>query len=483
MKNPHFPCGLLGAPSTSRRDFLRHSALGFGALAFAGLMNGTAQAANPLSPRQPHFPARAKRVILLFLEGGISHMDTIDYKPELIRCHDEPLPESALPRKMREGRGEALSEFGQILHPVASFKQRGQSGLWISDAIPHIAEHADDLCILNGMIGDSTLHGTAVQQFHVGMPGLARPSLGAWLMYGLGTENENLPGFVVVSAPAGSNVNCGTAFLPGVYNSTILRDADKAASEKIRYLNDERLPRELRRKQLEFLQTMNRATAEQNGDERFESLIESNELAFRMQTEAPEVLNLDGESEATRELYGIGEKETDAFGRQCLIARRLAAAGVRFIQVTSKDWDHHGEIEDKLPRSCREVDKPIAGLLTDLKGRGLLDDTLVICSSEFGRTPNWQKLAGAKNKPAGRGHNPFGWSLWMAGGGVKRGFAYGRTDDFGYSAVEGRVHYHDLHATILHLLGLDHEKLTYTFAGRPYRLTDVYGEVVKEVLA
>jgi hypothetical protein len=357
----------------------------------------------------------------------------------------------------------------------------------MSDAIPNIASIADELCVLNGMVADSTEHGTAVQQFHTGMTALPRPSMGAWLLYGLGTENQNLPGFVVVSAPAGSNVNCGTDFLPGIYQSTMLRDSEKSDSEMIRHLNDKRLPRGLRRSQLDLLAEINREhTAASGHDPGLESLIESNELAFRMQSEAPQALDISQESEATLRMYGIGNKPTDAFGRQCLVARRLAESGVRFIQVTNKEWDHHRTIDQALPASCRGVDKPVAGLIADLKSRGLLDDTLVIWSGEFGRTPVGQGIAdiGKKGKSAlGRGHNPFGWSLFMAGGGVKRGFVHGKTDDFGYSAIQGRVHVHDLHATILHLLGLDHEKLTYMHAGRPYRLTDVYGEVVKEIVA
>jgi uncharacterized protein (DUF1501 family) len=280
-------------------------------------------------------------------------------------------------------------------------------------------------------------------------------------------------------------VTCGTDFLPGIYQSTILRDADKPESEKIRYLFDKRLPRDIRRKQLDFIQQFNRQQADALGnDNGLESLIETNELAFRMQVEAPEILDLTNETKEVEALYGIDNPTTAGFGRQCLLARRFAEAGVRFIQITSKGWDHHGEIAKRLPESTRKVDKPIAGLLADLSSRGLLDDTLVIWSGEFGRTPQWQSFGDNKKqgKPPGRGHNPFGWSLWMAGGGVKQGIVHGRTDDFGYSAIEGRVHMHDLHATILHLLGLDHERLTYTYAGRPYRLTDVYGEVVKEIL-
>lgn len=334
------------------------------------------------------------------------------------------------------------------------------------------------------MVADSTEHGTATQQIHTGMPVLPRPSMGSWLLYGLGSENENLPGFVVVSPPAGSSVNCGTNFLPGIYQSTILRDAEEANSDKVRYLVDRRLPRKVRRSQLSFLQQLNRQHAEQLGNpSRLDSLIEANELAFRMQAEAPEVLDIENESAEVKSLYGIGEKTTDSFGRQCLLARRLAAAGVRFIQVTSKAWDHHDNIDTNLPASCRRIDKPVAGLLADLKRTNLLEDTLVIWTGEFGRTPVSQGISKAKTKPPGRGHNPFGFSLFMAGGGVKAGHCHGATDEFGYSAISGRVHVHDLHATILHLLGMDHKRLTYSFGGRDYRLTDVFGRVVKEVIS
>ena len=486
IMNNDFPCGRVAEPAWSRRDFLRNTSLGMGSLALTSLLADQAVGANPLAPKRPHFRAKAKRVIMLFMEGGPSQMDTIDYKPELIARHEQSIPESATPLAIRQGKGEKLENFGSLYRPVAEFKQHGESGLWMSDALQNVALHADDLCIMNGMVCDTTEHGTATQQFHTGMPVLPRPSMGAWLMYGLGTANQNMPGFVVISPPAGSNVNCGTDFLPGIYQSTILRDADKPYSEKIRYLFDKRLPRSMRRNQLEFLQKLNTDHAERAGNEPdLESMIEANELAFRMQSEAPEVFDIESESAETHAMYGIGEKTTDAFGRQCLLARRMAEADVRFVQVTSKAWDHHDTITKLLPASCRKVDKPIAGLLTDLKARGLLDDTLVIWSGEFGRTPVYQRIGGLKNKgkPPGRGHNPFGWSLFMAGGGVKSGFNHGATDEFGYSAIEGRVHIHDFHATILHLLGLDHERLTFTHAGRPYRLTDVYGKVVEEILA
>lgn len=469
----------------SRRRMLQSCGAGFGSVAMAGLFASQSQAAdstNPLAPKNPHFPAKAKRVIFLFMEGGPSQVDLIDYKPQVNARSGEPIPVSIIPKKIREGKGEDPSQFGSLKGSIAQFRQRGKSGLWMSDLIPEIATHADDLCVLNGVIADSTEHGTATQQMHTGMPVLPRPSMGSWLLYGLGSENQNLPGFVVVSPPAGSSVNCGTDFLPGIYQSTLLRDADLPDSEKVRYLYDKRLPRNVRRSQLDFIQQMNARHSSRLGDSpQLESLIEANELAFRMQAEAPEVLDIETESAETKSLYGIGEKLTDSFGRQCLLARRLAEAGVRFIQVTSKAWDHHDSIDKMLPASCRKVDRPIAGLLADLKRKNLLDDTLVVWTGEFGRTPVSQ---GVKNaKALGRGHNPFGFSLFMAGGGVKQGFTHGATDEFGYSAIEGRVHVHDLHATILHLMGLDHKRLTYNFGGRDYRLTDVFGNVVKEVVS
>jgi hypothetical protein len=391
-----------------------------------------------------------------------------------------------MPQRWREGKGENPDDFGPIMATPVRFARHGRSGLWISDAIPHIARHADDLCLINSMVCDSPEHGTAVQQFHTGML-VPRPSMGAWITYGLGTENQDLPGFVVISPPAGSTVNCGSDFLPAIYQATVLRDADRADGEKIRYLSDPRLPPELRRQQLDFLRQLNRDHASRSGgDAVLESLIESFELAFRMQQGAPEVLDTSRESAETMDLYGIGSPETDGFGRQCLLARRLADAGVRFIQVTSKGWDHHGAMYRSLRTSCGRVDRPIAGLLTDLKRRGLLDDTLVIWSGEFGRTPLVQGVRGRREinfDTLGRGHNSYGWSLWLAGGGVKGGFCHGRTDDFGFQAVENPVHVHDLHATILHLLGLDHEQLTYRHAGRDFRLTDVHGRVVREILA
>ena len=481
-----FPCGQVAVPAASRREFLQQTALGFGSLALTSLLARSAKAASPLASRPPLLPARAKRVILLFMEGGPSHVDLIDYKPELFRRHGERLSPELMPQRWREGKGENPDDFGPIMATPVKFARHGQSGMWLSDAIPEIARHADDLCLINGMVCDSPEHGTAVQQFHTGML-VPRPSMGAWIVYGLGTENQALPGFVVVSPPAGSTVNCGSDFLPAVYQATLLRDADRADGDKIRYLSDSRLPPDLRRQQLDLLRQINRDHADRAAnDSRLESMIESFELAFRMQQGAPEVLDTSKETAETLALYGIGAGETDSFGRQCLLARRLAEAGVRFIQVTSKGWDHHGSMFSSLKKSCGRVDKPIAGLLADLKRRSLLADTLVIWSGEFGRTPLVQGVKGKKEinfASLGRGHNSYGWSLWLAGGGAKGGIGHGKTDDFGFQTVENQVHVHDLHATILHLLGLDHEKLTYRHGGRNFRLTDVHGRVVKEILA
>jgi hypothetical protein len=488
-----FPCGQVASMVGSRRDFLSRAGLGIGSIALAQMLQATsatslASESNPLAAKIPHFAPRAKRIIFLFMEGGPSQCDLIDYKPALIKHHDEPIPFEMTPKRIREGKGEKFENFGSLMGPLAKFQQRGDSGLWMSDLIPHMASHADDLCILNGMNSDSTEHGTAISQLHTGQLVLPRPSMGAWLLYGLGTENQDMPGFVVVSQPTGTAINCGTAFLPSIYQATTLHDTEKAKGDRIRYLNDGRLPRDVRRKELAFLQSLNRDHLARAGeDKQLDAMIESFELAFRMQQTAPEILDIDRESDATHKLYGLGEKDTDGFGRQCLMARRLAEAGVRCIQVTSKGWDHHNEIKSGLEQSCLKVDKPIAGLLTDLKQRGLLDDTLVVWTGEFGRTPVSQDVGKVDNrpnrKPPGRGHNPFGWSLWMAGGGLKRGIVHGATDDFGYSSVEGRVHIHDLHATILHLLGMDHEKLSYRFGGRDFRLTDVYGDVVHAIIA
>lgn len=468
--------------SFSRRQLLQTASAGFGYLAFAGLagsMPGQASgeaANNPLDPKVPHFPARAKRVIFLCMQGGPSHIDTFDYKPKLAKT---------------EGRG-VRGPNSRMMPSPWKFNQCGQSGLWISEVLPEISKMADELCLIRSMHCDQPVHPRAMTQMHTGNAQFVRPSLGAWTLYGLGTENENLPGFVALNPPPASATNFGSAFLPAVYQGTKVGRAQGRgaaarfmqqgpAQEVLPDLSNDALSSEQQRRQLKFIQSMNRRQLEsykqanEVDNSGIEGIIESYELAFRMQDKLPELMDISGENAKTLEMYGIGEGETDAFGRQCLMARRFAEAGVRFIELTHGNWDHHARLRTELPEKCREIDKPIAGLLRDLKGRGLLKDTLVIWGGEFGRTPDAQN-------GDGRDHNHKGYTTWMAGGGVKGGMSYGSTDDLGYEAVENKCHIHDWHATILHLLGLDHKKLTYRYAGRDFRLTDVHGDVLQEIM-
>jgi hypothetical protein len=451
----------------TRRQTLQAVSSGFGYLAFSALSTMAAEkAANPLSPRSAHFTPRAKRVIFLAMQGGPSHVDTFDHKPLLLRDHGKP------------GRGVA-----GLLGSPFEFRPRGESGLPISSLFPHLSEHADDLCLVNGMHTDLPNHPQATTQMHTGNFQFVRPSLGAWTLYGLGTENDSLPGFITLSPGPGAQ-NYGSAFLPAIYQGTpVGREARNRfargaeAGPPISNIKNPRLAPELQRAQLDFVNGLNRAKLERERHQpEVEGVIESFELAFRMQDEVPKVLDLAGEPESVKKLYGLDDNTTGAFARQCLSARRLAEAGVRFIKINHGNWDHHRNLKDGLEQNCAETDRPIAALLEDLKQRDLLKDTLVIWAGEFGRTPHGQTANG-------RDHNNQGYSIWMAGGGVKGGLRYGATDDHGYKAVEDRMHIHDWHATILHLLGLDHERLTYRYAGRDFRLTDVHGEVAKKILA
>jgi hypothetical protein len=464
----------------SRRQMLRTSAVGFGYLALASLLAEDAAAsttaADPLAPKAPHFPARAKRVIFLFMKGGPSHVDTFDYKPLLDREHGKPLP-FAKPRVQ-------FAPTGNLLKSPWKFQKHGGSGIAVSELFPHVAECVDDICFLHSLHGTNAAHGGALLKLHTGSDNFVRPSMGSWITYGLGTENRNLPGFITICptlAHGGVN-NWGSAFLPAAYQGTPLGNASIPADQaRVRYIQNARLPRDLQRLQLNRLAEMNREHLARTGpDLSLEGRINSFELAFRMQTEMPEVEDLTGESQATRKLYGLDDPVTVNFGRQCLLARRFAERGVRFVQVTHSDanvqWDQHSDLKAGHGKNAREVDRPIAGLLKDLKARGLLRDTLVLWGGEFGRTPTAQG-------GDGRDHNPEGFTMWLAGGGVKGGFRYGSTDDYGYFATEDKVHIHDLHATLLYLLGLDHEKLTYRYAGRDFRLTDVHGLVIRAILA
>jgi hypothetical protein len=459
---------------------LRSSGVGFGSLALAALMHEQAAAdtkksgryVSPLSIKPPHFPARAKRIIFIFMHGGPSQVDTFDYKPLLARDHGKPLP-FARPRVV-------FAQTGNLLKSPWDFKQYGQSGAWVSDLFPNVAQCVDDLCFIKSLHADNTAHGGALLQLHTGSDTFVRPSIGSWVTYGLGSENQNLPGFVTICPTLGHGgvQNWSSAFLPAAYQGTPIGNASIPASRAaINHIKNNEIGPELQRMQLDYLKDVNEEQLRHFGaDPQLEGRIASFELAFRMQTEAPELMDISKETKATRDMYGIDEKPTDNFGRQCLLARRFIEKGVRFVQVThSYKWDQHGDLRVGHGNNAKEVDKPIAGLLKDLKARGLLKDTLVWWGGEFGRTPTAQGNDG-------RDHNPSVFTHWLAGAGIKPGMSYGTSDDYGYYPAENKVHMHDLHATLLAALGLDHERLTYRFGGRDYRLTDVYGNVVKDIL-
>jgi hypothetical protein len=461
----------------SRRELLKTASAGFGYLAFAGLStmaSGRASAestGNPLVPQKPHFQARAKRVIFLCMQGGPSHIDLFDYKPQLASSD-----------------GKTSRNGAKLMPSPWKFEKRGKSGLWMSELLPEIGKHADELCLIKSMYCDQPIHTRAMTQMHTGNAQFVRPSLGAWTLYGLGTENDSVPGFIALNAPSASAHNYGSAFLPAVYSGTkVGRSADRGngglqrpasgGTDQIPDIANGRLSKQSQRNQLNLIQTLNRQKLEREVVQPgVEGVIESYELAFRMQDAMPSLTDVSKESQKTLDMYGINQSETSSFGKQCLLARRFIESGVRFVELTHGNWDQHFRLRAQLPSNCNEIDKPIAGLLTDLKQRGLLDDTLVVWGGEFGRTPDAQN-------GDGRDHNHKGYTTWMAGGGVKGGFSYGATDETGREAMEDKCHIHDWHATILHLLGLDHEQLTYKYAGRNFRLTDVSGVVAEKILA
>lgn len=464
-------------PIVSRRHALKTLASGFGYLAFAGLAHEAAAKEATLAAKPPHFPARAKRVLFLCMNGGPSHVDLFDYKTELNKRSGEDSPVGG----------------GKLLGSPFKFAQQGKAGLWMSEVFPELARHADDLCMIHSMHTDLPNHSQAFLQMHTGSFQFVRPSVGAWTLYGLGSENANLPGFVTINPPSdnGGARNYGSAFLPAICQGTRiggnqipgfyakLLGKDEEPGPPLKNVENRELSRDLQRAQLDLVRELNRHKLSRDEyHPEIEGAIESFELGFRMQNEVPQVLNLRSEPESVLKLYGVGAGlPTDRFGRQCVMARRLLEAGVRFVEVTAPvGWDHHFFLKDELTKSATATDRPIAGLLTDLKQRGLLRDTLVIWAGEFGRTPYAQSIHG-------RDHNNKGYTLWMAGGGVKAGHTHGSTDEFGYRATEKPVHLHDWHATILHLLGFDHKRLTFNYGGRDFRLTDVHGEVVKSILA
>jgi hypothetical protein len=466
----------------TRREFLSRCGLGFGALGLGALM-GQARAAeggrldNPLAPRAPPFPARAKRVIHLFANGGASHVDTFDPKPELTKWHGKPIP---LDLKTERPTGAA---FGSPF----KFSRYGQSGLEISELFPHVAESADELCVIRSMHADVPNHEPSLLLMNCGDARLPRPSLGSWVTYGLGTENQNLPGFIAMCPggyPIQESQNWQSAFLPGIFQGTYLNTAHTELEKLIENVQNHFTSRAEQRAQLDLLHALNERHARQRQREAdLEARIQSFELAYRMQIDAADAFDLSHEPESIRKLYGEGTQ-----ARQLLTARRLLERGVRFIQVwhgEGQPWDNHDDLEVNHRRLAKESDQAIGALLKDLKQRGMIEDTLVIWGGEFGRTPTVElPTAGANaGKINGRDHNHYGFSMWLAGGGVKGGSVYGATDEFGFKAAVDPVHVHDLHATILHLLGFDHERLTFRHAGRDFRLTDVHGRVIRELLA
>jgi hypothetical protein len=466
----------------SRRQMLRHFANGFGMLGLAGLLTDQGRAAAPAAPfsplvvKPPHNTPRAKQVIFLFMSGGPSHVDTFDPKPRLARDNGKPLP-FAKPHLER-------TRTGNLLQSPFKFKKHGRAGMEVSELFPEVASCSDDLCVIRSMVADNINHNGACLQMNTGEQAFSRPSMGSWLLYGLGSENQSLPGFVVISPaqPAQGAPLWSSSFLPAAYQGTLVADL----KNPIANLKNPLTPGPRQRDQLNTLKRLNELHREhRQEDSRLSARIASFELAFRMQQKAPEAFDVARESAATKRLYGLNDNTTEIFGTQCLMARRLVERGVRFVQVyhtqtarrsSCQLWDQHGGLKTELPANCAATDRPIAGLLKDLKACGLLADTLVIWGGEFGRTPT------AENTD-GREHHPFGFTMWLAGGGVKGGIVHGATDEFGWNAAVDKVHVHDLHATILHLMGIDHERLTYRYGGRDYRLTDVYGHVVRGILA
>ena len=452
--------------TVSRRNILRSAGVGFGHLALSGLLGSIAGKAaaqelnsnNPLAPKRPPLLAKAKRIIFLFMEGAISSVDTFEYKPEL-----------------EKRRGKSGPGGGTLTASRFNFKQYGQSGAYFSELLPNIATHADELCFMRGLYTDTPAHPQAVVQLHTGSANaaLTRPSWGSWLLYGLGTDNQNLPGYITINPPIafGGASNYGSAFLPAYYQGTAITDQGfmpniKAATEK-----------DLERQQIDLIQDFNHDAAVAPGSpDAIDGVIKSYELGFRMQDTVPDLLDISKEPQHVLDAYGVKPGQEGSFARQCLMARRLSEAGVRFVEIRQAGWDHHTNLHQGLIDQSRMIDQPTSALLNDLRQRGLLDDTLVLFGSEFGRLPTSQ---GAD----GRDHNITGYAMFMTGAGVKKGFRYGATDEIGMTAVDGRMHINDLHATLLALMGIDHERLTYRYEGRDFRLTNVAGVVQHQVFA
>ncbi len=473
----------------TRREMLDRCANGFGALALSALFgrealaqsfdSGLAALAQDKDGRRGvHFAPRARNVIFLYMDGGPSQVDTFDYKPMLVKHHGKD-PKDVIGKVEKT----QFDNNGKVMQPLWTFRRRGESGLWVSDLFPHLGDCIDDLCVIRSMTSTFSEHTSGNYFLHTGTGLQGRPSMGAWVSYGLGSDNQNLPGFIVLNGgliPVGGLDNFNSGFLPASYQGSVFRPSDPPVA------NLKRLERsaELQKRKADFVKALDeKARATPGYDEQFESAVRNYELSENMEAVAPETMDLSKESDATKELYGLNSSypQTVIYGRQCLSARRMIERGVRFVELTCPStghdrWDQHSRLKKGHEDNARAVDQPIAALLKDLKQRGLLDQTLLLWAGEFGRTPFAQGSDG-------RDHNPYGFTVWMAGGGVKGGFAYGETDEWGYKAVSGKLEMHDLHATILHLLGVDHKRLTVRFGGRDMRLTDVHGEVVHEVVA
>jgi len=475
-------------PLFTRREALSRCGMGMGSVAFTGMLQqlgllerpalGADNSVNPLAPKQPHFPAKAKRVIHIFANGGPSHVDTFDPKPALAKYAGKSLPTTNLKTERKTGAA---------FPSMFKFEKRGQSGIEVSDLFPHVAESIDELCVVRSMYADIPNHEPSLLLMNCGEPRLVRPSFGSWLTYGLGTENQNLPAFIAMCPngyPIQESQNWQSGFLPGIYQGTYIDTKHTDVQKLIEHIRPNHISDAEQRRQLDLLKQLNEQhAAARQQDAQLEARLQSFELAYRMQHEAAEVFDVAREEKHILDMYGPGTQ-----ARQLLIARRLIEKGVRFVQVwhgQGQPWDSHDDLEVNHRRLAKECDQGIGALLKDLKQRGLLDDTLVIWGGEFGRTPVVEMPTPGSNagKINGRDHNHWGFTMWLAGGGVKKGYVHGATDEFGFQSVEKKVHVHDLHATLLHLLGFDHEKFTFRYAGRDYRFTDLYGNVVKDLIA
>lgn len=464
----------------SRRSMLQRCGMGFGAAALHSLLADEvmAGARSPLAEKEPHFPAKAKHVIHLFMNGGPSHVDTFDYKPDLTKFEGKTAP---------GGNLKTERPTGNVLPSPFKFQPYGESGIHVSELFSETAKHIDDICVINSMHADVPNHEPSLMLMNTGESRLVRPSVGSWLTYGLGTENQNLPAFIAMCPggyPIKESQNWQAGFLPGIYQGTYVDSSHRKVEKLIEHINNRRISSEDQRRQLDFLQQLNQLHAEtRQQDARLDSRIESFELAYRMQSDAAEAFDVSTEPQHVLDAYGPGVQ-----ARQILIARRLVQRGVRYVQLwhgAGQPWDNHDDLEDRHRALAKECDQAIGALLTDLKREGLLDETLVIWGGEFGRTPvvEMPKEGANQGKMNGRDHNHHGFTMWMAGGGVRGGQVIGKTDELGFKSVEDRVHVHDLHATMLHLLGFDHKRLTYPYAGRDFRLTDVHGRLIEAVYA